>query len=272
MTEKKISFDDFVLDRYKEFVSKKYQNSQGHWPVISGHNVKIGQHLDYVIVFFQHTANPVMKTSSGIGNIPASLIGAETINNSNINQVRERLEKYFQATPNDAIFILKQDMSNLSSEMQAVMQKHEYALGLTPMKVFLSHKGIDKPKIREYKDIFVSLGFDPWLDEDAMSAGVELERGLLQGFKESCAAVFFITPDYLDEQYLATEINYAIAEKRSKGNKFSLITLVMEKDGKKGNVPELLKPYVWKEPRTDLEALNEIFKALPIKVGSVYWK
>ena len=65
-----------------------------------------------------------------------------------------------------------------------------------------------------------------------MSAGVELERGLLQGFKESCAAVFFITPDYLDEQYLATEINYAIAEKRSKGNKFSLITLVMEKDGK----------------------------------------
>lgn len=272
MSEKKISFDDFVLNKYKEFVSNKYKDSQGHWPVISGHNVKIGQHLDYVIVFFEHTANPVMKTSSGIGDIPASLIGTDAINSTNINQVRERLEKYFQATPNDAIFILKQDMSNLPTEMEAAMQKHEYSLGLTPMKIFLSHKGIDKPKIREYKDIFVSLGFDPWLDEDAMSAGVELERELLQGFKESCAAVFFITPDYLDEQYLATEVNYAIAEKRSKGNKFSLITLVMEKDGKKGDVPKLLRPYVWKEPRSDLEALNEILKALPIKVGSVYWK
>ena len=175
MNDEKVSFDAFVLEKYKEFVSKKYQDSQGHWPVISGHNVKIGQHLDYVIVFFEHTANPVMKTSSGIGNIPASLIGTDIISVANINQVRERLEKYFQATPNDAIFILKQDMSNLQNEMEAVMQKHEYSLGLTPMKIFLSHKGIDKPKIREYKEIFVSLGFAPWLDEDAMSAGVELK-------------------------------------------------------------------------------------------------
>lgn len=270
--EKKVSFDDFVLERYKEFISQKYKDSQGHWPVISGHNVKIGKCLNYVIVFFKHTANPVMKTTSGIGDIPTSLICASTINNGNINQVRERLEKYFQATPNDAIFILKEDMSNLKTEMDEVMQKHEYSLGLTPMKIFLSHKGIDKPKIREYKDILISLGFEVWLDEDAMSAGVELERGLLQGFKESCAAIFFITPDYLDEQYLATEVNYAIAEKRKKGTKFSLITLVIDKNGNKGDVPELLKPYVWKEPRTDLESLNEIIKALPIKVGRIYWK
>ena len=140
------------------------------------------------------------------------------------------------------------------------------------MKIFLSHKGIDKPTVRQYKELFTTLGFEPWLDEDAMDAGVELERALLQGFKESCAAVFFITPNYVDENYLAAEINYAIAEKRKRGNKFSIISIVMKKDGLKGKVPELLEPYVWKEPETDLEAFKDIVKALPISVGNVYWK
>jgi hypothetical protein len=40
------------------------------------------------------------------------------------------------------------------------------------------------------------LGFDSWLDEEAMSAGTELERGILRGFKDSCAALFFITPNF----------------------------------------------------------------------------
>lgn len=152
------------------------------------------------------------------------------------------------------------------------MQKHEYSLGLTPMKIFLSHKGVDKPKVREFKESLELLGFDPWLDEDAMHAGVELERAIAQGFKDSCAAVFFVTPNYIDEQYLASEVNYAIAEKRKKGTKFSIITLVYEIDGKKGLVPDLLAPYVWKEPRNDLEALRELIRALPVKVGDAYWK
>ena len=105
-----------------------------------------------------------------------------------------------------------------------------------------------------------------------MHAGVELERAIAQGFRDSCAAVFFVTPNYVDEQYLATEVNYAIAEKRRKGTKFAIITLVYEGDGKKGQVPDLLAPYVWKEPRNDLEAIRELIRALPVKVGDVYWR
>ena len=37
-------------------------------------------------------------------------------------------------------------------------------------------------------------------------------------------------------------------------------------------VPDLLQQYVWKEPDSDLEALREIMKALPVSVGNVYWK
>lgn len=142
-----------------------------------------------------------------------------------------------------------------------------------PTKIFLSHKFANKPLVRNFDSTLRILGFDTWLDEDAMHAGVELERSILQGFKDSCAAVFFITPEFKDENYLATEINYAIAEKREKGNRFAIITLVFkDQNGNSGLVPELLKPYVWKEPANNLEALREIIKALPIKLESIEWK
>ncbi len=140
-------------------------------------------------------------------------------------------------------------------------------------KVFLSHKGCDKPKVREFKETLELLGFRPWLDEDAMTAGVELERGISQGFKDSCAVVFFVTPSFKDEKYLATEVNYTIREKRSKGDHFQIITLCLHGDnGDKGQVPALLQPYVWKTPKSDLEALQEILRALPISVGAIKWK
>ena len=106
-----------------------------------------------------------------------------------------------------------------------------------------------------------------------MTAGVELERGILQGFKESCAAVFFITPNYKDEGYLRTEVNYAIAEKRGKEHRFSIVTIVLaDSKGLKGDVPELLKQYVWKEPSTELEALTEVLRAIPIEPGEPRWR
>jgi hypothetical protein len=142
-----------------------------------------------------------------------------------------------------------------------------------PKRIFLSHKGVNKPLIRDYFDVLRSIGFDPWLDEDAMVAGVPLERALLAGMKESCAAVFFITPEYRDENYLASEVNYAMAQKREKGERFSIITLVLEdSEGNKGVVPELLRQYVWKEPATVLLGLKEILRALPIQMTQIVWK
>jgi hypothetical protein len=139
-------------------------------------------------------------------------------------------------------------------------------------KIFLSHKGCDKPLIRQFGNALRTMGFDPWLDEDALVAGENLERGLLRGFKDSCAAVFFVTPNFEDERFLASEVDYAIAEKREKGDRFAIITIVLRDDGQGGQVPELLKRYVWKEPETPLEALDEILRALPIELGKPEWK
>ncbi|MCY3714085.1 MAG: toll/interleukin-1 receptor domain-containing protein [Gemmatimonadetes bacterium] len=140
-------------------------------------------------------------------------------------------------------------------------------------KVYLSHKSADKPIVVDYKGTLELLGFEPWLDEDAMPAGTTLERGLIQGMKDSCGAVFFITPSFEDEGYLKTEVDYAIQEKRRKGDKFAIITLLFEceEDGR-ASVPDLLRPYVWKQPRTQLEALREIVRALPVVVGKADWR
>ena len=143
-----------------------------------------------------------------------------------------------------------------------------------PKRIFLSHKSVNKDLVREFKETLKSVGLDPWLDEDEMPAGTSLHRGILDGFKNSCAAVFFITPEFSDEKVIANEIEYAIGEKTKKGKRFSIITLVFENmDGKKGNVPELLKQYVWKEPKKNLEAFREIIRALPLKLYSNWqWK
>lgn len=140
-------------------------------------------------------------------------------------------------------------------------------------KIFLSHKGVDKSEVRDYQETLKLLGYEPWIDEDAMPAGTSLERGLLQGMKDSCGVVFFITPSFRDEGYLETEVNYAIQQKREKGDRFSIIALqLVGNDGSVGEIPELLTSYVWKKPGSPLEALREIVRALPIESKLVDWR
>ena len=139
-------------------------------------------------------------------------------------------------------------------------------------EVFLSHKSTDKLLVREIARTLTAIGYSPWLDEDKMKAGANLERSILNGFENSCAAVFFITPNFEDQGYLATEIDYAIAEKRDKGDQFVIITLLIPGDkGNYGKVPKLLKSYVWKEIQP-IEVIRTIVEALPISLNNPNWK
>ena len=140
-------------------------------------------------------------------------------------------------------------------------------------KVFLSHKAVDKEMVVDFKTTLEILGYAPWIDEDAMPAGTPLERGLLQGMQDSCGVVFFITPSFKDEGYLETEVNYAIQEKRKKGDRFAIIILqFVDDDGNEGEIPELLQTYVRKNPKTHLQALREIVRALPLVASDVDWR
>jgi hypothetical protein len=137
------------------------------------------------------------------------------------------------------------------------------------VRIFLSHKSVDKPLVRRYYDSLRTLGFDPWLDEPNMPAGSNLERELLRGFEESCGAVFFITESFKDEKHLATEIDYAIHQKRRKEKTFAIVTL---RYTSAAPVPGLLQPYVYRDVANDLEGFDVVIKALPIELGPVRWK
>jgi len=135
-----------------------------------------------------------------------------------------------------------------------------------PKRIFLSHKSADKPIVRQFSEVLNTLGFQTWLDEDDLKAGDKLHRGILNGFKDSCAAIFFVTSNYQDEKFLATEIDYAITRANEDEN-FRIITLVLDDRNGITNVPDLLKQYVYKIPSSHLQAINEIIKALPLKLG-----
>lgn len=263
---------EIILDQYRQIIREKHPDKLLVWPVLSGYNVRFGTFKGWAICIFDHTGDALQIASRGIGALPLEAIGLSEISDSNRSEARRYIAKYLRLKPEDGLVMIGPDHKLKAEEYEQLLHRHEQVMGLTPMKIFLSHKGADKGLVRQYKLILSDLGFDPWIDEDALSAGAELERGILRGFRDSCAAVFFITPNFRDESYLATEVDYAIAEKRDKGDKFSIITLVFSHEGAKGQVPELLHRYVWKEPLNDLQALHEILLALPVAVGDVYWK
>lgn len=137
------------------------------------------------------------------------------------------------------------------------------------IKIFLSHKSVDKPLVYRYYHALKAVGFNPWLDEPNMPAGSNLEREMFRGFEESCAAVFFITKNFKDEKYLAAEVDYAVMQKRKKDKKFNIVTL---RYTNAAPVPELLSPYIFMDVANDLEGFYELVRALPIELGPVRWK
>lgn len=270
MSNKNNTIAKVILENYKPLVQRKHGQRVNSWPILSGYNVINGMFKDYVICIFKHSGISGMVSTSVVEFNEFNL-GSNYIDNNNIDAVRETIRKSFNLDRMDSVFIAEKARGNFEQELNKLLEYHEIIMGVRKMKIFLSHKGADKNIVRDYKTLLTTLGFDVWLDEDSMPAGSALHRSIQQGFKDSCAAIFFITENYIDEDYLGMEVNYAIEEKLVKKDKFSIITLVLEKNGK-AIVPELLKPYVWKNPKNDIIAMNEILKALPIKVGMIMYK
>lgn len=256
-----------LLNSYKELVKQKHSDLLTKWPLLNGKiNVKPASFNGCQISIFKHTTDSfaVLKIS-GLGELERELIGHNEINESNKEEIRQRLNDYFELKDKDGILFLSAEVS-FQDELFNLLKKHEFAMNIKPIKIFLSHKSENKELVRDVKKTLELLGFEPWLDEDAMNAGMKLERALRSGFTDSCAVVFFVTPEFKDEHYLESEIDYAIEEKRQKRDDFQIITIALGDV----EVPLLLRPYVWKKPKSDLEMFREIIKALPLKVRKIY--
>lgn len=198
MTQQQINPGDFVRNYYSSFVQQRHPNHLHVWPLLSGSDFKVGTYRNWIVVVFTHTGNPVMSSQFGIGELSQAMIGEDIINFSNKEVVRERVSTYFNLSQADGV-VLIDPTGHIEGELEVLHRRHEIVMGLAPMKIFLSHRGSDKQMVRRFKSTLDLLGFETWLDEDDMHAGIELERGILKGFLSSCASVFFITPSFRDK-------------------------------------------------------------------------
>ena len=163
------------------------------------------------------------------------------------------------------------EVVNLASPEARAVQAVPFARipGPNETKIFLSHKTVDKPLVYRYYDALRQVGFDPWLDDPNMAAGADLVTEIVRGFEESCAAVFFLTENFAEEDHLATEIQHAVAQKRKKEGKFAIITL---RYPNAPPIPQLLLPYIHKEVDNDLQGFRELVRGLPLELGPPRWK
>ena len=130
-------------------------------------------------------------------------------------------------------------------------------------RIFLSHKGVNKPFVAKVDAALRMLGLRTWFDQDDLAAGEPLVRGVDNAFASCSAAVFFISGDYVDAGVIRKEIDRAIHEATTRGVGFRIIPLVLaQHGGTDDRVPDPLKPLVWKTVQ-DFDVVPEILRSLP---------
>lgn len=268
-----------IIEPYSSMVAHSFPSLINKWPIISGYNLTTFTCDDWLFIVLHHKGPGLMTHAEHCGVRNHSEFGLNEITEENISQIKSELLSIYAKSEKDAIIALKTinksdneirlDLTSITADLNELFEKHKLILGLSKMKIFLSHKGGDKSLIRDYAILLKELGFVTWFDEDDAPAGSSRNRIFSDGMAESCAAIFFITENFKDERDIGEEIDFALYQKREKGDDFAIIILCFQG----GNVPDILKQrFIYKEPKNDILALYEIIKALPIKVGRVEYK
>jgi hypothetical protein len=130
-------------------------------------------------------------------------------------------------------------------------------------RIFLSHKGANKPLIGKVDQTLRLLGLKTWFDRDDLAAGDTLVRGVDNAFAECSAAVFFLSGQFADAGVIQREIDRAIHEQAMRADGFKVIPIVLAQHGGSDDlVPKPLQTLVWKTV-DDIDILPTILRALP---------
>ena len=130
-------------------------------------------------------------------------------------------------------------------------------------RIFLSHKGINKPLIEKIDRALRLLNLMTWFDRNDLTAGDTLVRGVDSAFSSCSAAVFFISGEYVDAGVITREIDRALHEATLRKDGFRIIPLVLaQHGGSDACVPAPLQTLVWKTV-DDAEIVPTILRSLP---------
>lgn len=125
------------------------------------------------------------------------------------------------------------------------------------LRIFVSHRGTNKNLARKLARILAEIGIDPWLDEDKMNAGDDLIAKIRSGIKNSDAAVFLVSADFIDSGWLRKEVE--IAERHQIDNRrFRLIPIRLMK----AEVPENFEHLLWAEADDSSDAILQVIRAI----------
>ena len=143
-------------------------------------------------------------------------------------------------------------------------QKRRYAMENS--RIFLSHKGANKPLVDKVDQALRLLGLKTWFDRDDLAAGDPLVRGVDNAFAGCSTAVFFLSGQFSDAGVIQREIDRAIHEQAMRADGFRVIPIVLaQHGGSDDRVPAPLKMLVWKTV-DDIDIVPTILKALPESV------
>jgi len=130
-------------------------------------------------------------------------------------------------------------------------------------RIFLSHKGANKPLIDKVDQALRLLGLKTWFDRDDLAAGDTLVRGVDDAFSQCAAAVFFLSGQFADAGVIKREIDRAIHEQTMRADGFKIIPIVLtQHGGSDDRVPAPMRLLVWKSV-DDIDIVPTILKALP---------
>jgi DNA-binding response OmpR family regulator len=132
---------------------------------------------------------------------------------------------------------IRQRVAELSAEPEARSVREE------PLRVFLCHSSVDKPRARALYDSLAKAGIDAWLDEEKLLPGQDWRLEILKAVRSSHAVVVCLSEEAVDRAgYVHKEIRQAldVADEQPEGAMF-IVPLRFEECA----VPERLKQWQW---------------------------
>jgi len=158
---------------------------------------------------------------------------------------------------------VQKEAAGLAIAQLVVAWAQKRKLAMENSRIFLSHKGANKPLIEKVDKALRLLGLRTWFDRDDLAAGDPLLRGVDNAFAGCSAAVFFLSDQFVDAGVIRREIDRAVHEQAMRENGFRIIPIVLlQHGGSDAKVPDLLQTLVWKTV-DDVDIVPTILKALP---------
>jgi len=135
-----------------------------------------------------------------------------------------------------------------------------------PLKVFLCHASIDKPKVRELYRYLRRRGVNPWFDEEHLVGGQDWQVEIPKALAASDAIIICLTKNSVDKEgYIQREIKFALEKAlEMPEGKIFLIPVKFEEC----EVPFSLSRYQWVDLTIEI-GYSKMMKALKFRASQL---